>query len=70
MSSSSSPIELTILTVEPWDSYAQDQVRHCVRLLEGLSFRLYVHYAASHGVRKKNILSPFPLSFNLVKVQD
>ena len=51
MSSSSSPIELMILTVELWDSYAQDQVRHCVRPSEGLSACLYVHHAASHGFR-------------------
>ena len=70
MSSSSSPIELMILTVELQDSIAQDQVRHCIRPSEGLSACLYVHHAASRGIRKKTILSHFPLSFNLVKVQD
>ena len=43
-----SPIELTILSVEPRDSYVQDQVRHCVWPSEGLFAYLYVHYAASH----------------------
>ena len=60
MSSSSSPIELTILRVEPQDSYVQDH--------------LYVHNAASHVyVEKKKKRGgglSFPVSFNLIKVQD
>ena len=40
MSSSCSPIELTILTVGSWDSYDQDQVRHCVRPSEGFCLPL------------------------------
>ena len=40
----------TILTIEPQDSYAQDQVRHCIRLSEDLFACLYVHHAASHGI--------------------
>ena len=53
MSSSSSPIELTIPAIEPWDSYAQNHVRHCIRPSEGLSTCLYIHHAASYGVNKK-----------------
>ena len=55
MSSSSSPIELTILSVK----------------LQGL----HIHHAASHVYvekkkkEKKSAVLPFPLSFNLVKVQ-
>ena len=70
MSSSSSLIELMILSIELQDSYVQDQVRHCVWLSEGLFAYLYVHHAAYHVyVKNKGGLS-FPVSFNLVKVQD
>ena len=44
MSSSSSLIELTILSIEPWDSYVQDQ---------GLFAYFYIHHAASHVYIKK-----------------
>ena len=53
MSSSSTPIELTILSVEPQDSYVQDQVRHCVWPSEGLFVCFYVYHAASHVYVKK-----------------
>ena len=43
----------SILTIEPWVSFAQDQVMHCISLSVGLSACLYVHRTASHGVRKK-----------------
>ena len=57
MSSSNSSTELTILSVEPQDSYVQDH--------------LFVHHAASHVyVEKKGGGLSFPVSFNLVKVQD
>ena len=71
MSSRGSPIELTILSVEPRDSYVQDQVRHCVWPSEGLFAYLYVHHAASYVYikKKKKRGDPLPLSFNLVKVQ-
>ena len=69
MSSSSSPIELTILSVERQDSFIQDQVRYCVWPSEGLFAYLYVHHAASHAEEKKSGDS-LPVSFNLVKVQD
>ena len=42
MSSSISPIEPTILSVEPHVSYAQDQIRHCVWPSEGLFTYLYM----------------------------
>ena len=69
MSSSSSPIEL---------SWPLDREIHTPRIRLGIAFRpseglfvcLYVHHAASYGVRKKSILSPFALIFNLVKVQE
>ena len=69
MNSSSSPIELTILTVEPQDSYVQDLVGHYVWPTEGLFVSLYIHDAASQVHVEKKTLS-FPVSFNLVKVQD
>ena len=53
MSSSSSPIELTILSVEPHVSHVQDQVRHYVWPSEGLFAYLYIHHAASHVYVKK-----------------
>ena len=37
------------------DLYAHDQVRHCVRPSGNLSAGIYVHYPASHGVRKKHL---------------
>ena len=71
MSSSSSPIELTILSIQPQDSHVQDQVRHCIWLSKGLFAYLYVNHAASHVyIQKKAGGGSFPLSFNLVKVQD
>ena len=57
--SSSFPIELTILSVEPRDSYVQDQVRHCVWPSEGLFAYLYVHHADSHVYVKKNEMGGF-----------
>ena len=48
MSSISSPIELTIVSIEPQDSYVQDQVRRCICPSEGLFAYIYVHHAASH----------------------
>ena len=48
MSSSSSPIELIILSVKPQDSHVQDQARHYICPSEGLFAYLYVHHAASH----------------------
>ena len=51
MSSTSSPIELTILSVEPQGSYVQDH--------------LYVHHAASQVYVKKKVGLSFPVSFNL-----
>ena len=58
--SSSSPIELMILSIEPQDSYVQDQVRHCVWPSEGLFAYLYVHHAASHVyVKKKCVWGAF-----------
>ena len=67
-------VVLTILSVEPHVSYAQDQVRHCVWPSHGLFAYLHVHHAASHVyVKKQNKKTrgaPFPVSFNLVKVQD
>ncbi len=60
MSSSSSLIELTILSVEPHVSHVQDQVRHCVWLSEGLFAYLYVHIAASHVyIKKVGVFYPF-----------
>ena len=44
MSSSSSPIEPTILTADPQDSYVHDQVRHCIRPSEGCK-----QFWTSHG---------------------
>ena len=69
MSSSSSPIELTILSIKSQDSHVQDKIRHC-------AFEyLYVHHAASHVYvykkKKEKKKDPsFTLSFNLVKIQD
>ena len=50
------------------ETYVQDQVRYCVWPSEGLFAYLYIQHAASHVYEKKNI--SFPVSFNLVKVQD
>ena len=50
-----------ILAVEPYDSYAQDRIRHCVEPSGGLAARLYVFHAVSHGFGKK--IFPFPPSF-------
>ena len=55
MSSSSSPIELTILSVKPQDSHVHHAASHV--------------YAVVKKKKKKKI-SFFILSFNLVKVQD
>ena len=54
MSSSSSPIELTILSVKPQDSHVQHAASHV--------------YAVVRKKKKKKFF--FILSFNLVKVQD
>ena len=48
-----SPIELTILSVEPQDSYVQDQVMPCVWSSECLFAYLYVYHAASHVYVRK-----------------
>ena len=53
MSSSSSPIELTIRSIKTQDSHVQDQVRHCIWPSKGLFAYLYVHHAASHVYIKK-----------------
>ena len=42
-----------ILAVEPYDSYAEGLVRRGVEASVGLTARLYVHHAASHGFRNK-----------------
>ena len=65
MSSSSSPIELTILSVEPQDSYVQDQVRHSVWPSEGLFAYLYVQHAASHVYERKRGWLSFYVKFQL-----
>ena len=58
MSSNSSPLELTVLTIEPRDSYVQDQVRYCIRPSEDLFTHLYVRHAASYvNVKKRAFLS-------------
>ena len=69
MSSSSSPVERTILSVEPQDSYVLDQVKDCVWPLEGLFAYLYVHHAASQ-VYVKSGGAFLPVRFQLIKVQD
>ncbi len=69
MSSSSSPIELTILSVKLQDSHVQDKVRRCAYRSKGLFAYLYVHHVASHVYVKKKSVLAFHLSFNLVKVQ-
>ena len=56
MSSSSSPIELAILSVKPQDSHVQHAASHV--------------YAVVKKKKKKKKFSFFILSFNLVKVQD
>ena len=56
MSSSSSPIELTILSVKPQDSHVHHAASHV--------------YAVVKKKKKKKKNFFFILSFNLVKVQD
>ena len=55
MSSSSSPIELTILSVKPRDSHVHHAASHVYAVVKK---------------KKKKKFSFFILSFNLVKVQD
>ena len=50
-------IELIILTIKPWDSYTQDQVRQSVRPPKVLSASLYVHHTASYEYAKKVLFS-------------
>ena len=57
MSSSSSPIELTILSVKPQDSHVHHAASHVYAVVK------------KKKKKKKNSLL-FILSFNLVKVQD
>ena len=57
MSSSSSPIELTILSVKPQDSHVHHAASH-------------VYAVVKKKKKKKKKFSFFILSFNLVKVQD
>ena len=58
MSSSSSPIELAILTVKPQDSHVQHAASH-----------VYAVVITKKKKKKKNLFFLI-LSFNLVKVQD
>ena len=57
MSSSSSPIELTILSVKPQDSHVHHAASH-------------VYAVVKKKKKKKKKFLFFILSFNLVKVQD
>ena len=56
MSSSSSPIELTILSVKPQDSHVHHAASHA--------------YVLEKKKKEKTFFFFFTLSFNLVKVQD
>ena len=58
MSSSSSPIELTILSVRPQDSHVHHAASHVYAVVK------------KKKKKKKCFFSFFILSFNLVKVQD
>ena len=60
MSSSSSPIELAILSVKPQDSHVQHAASHVYAVV----------IKKKKKKKKKKILFFFILSFNLVKVQD
>ena len=62
MSSSSSPIELTILSVKPQDSYVHHAASH-VYVLEKKKEK-------KKRKMNKTFFFFFTLSFNLVKVQD
>ena len=65
MSSSSSPIELTILSVKPQDSHVHHAASH-VYVLE----KKQKQKKQNKRKMKKTFFFFFTLSFNLVKVQD
>ena len=67
MSSSSSPIELTILSVKPQDSHVQEKLG----IAHSHTFTSIMLLPMCTCTKKKEKKGPsFTLSFNFVKVQD
>ena len=62
MSSSSSPIELTILSVKPQDSHVQEKL--------GIAHSIISRPSCCFPYVREKKGPSFTLSFNLVKVQD